>query len=104
MPGFELVQDLADLDRDLSEKVAEARRSADQKIKDAQVEAKHLLSEAEAQIRGLQEQAQKQNAEENVRLLEAAGKRAEEEKERLRAQALPNLPSAVKFMLLRILP
>ena len=104
MPGFELVKDLADLDRELSEKVEEARRAADQKIKDAQAEANRLLAEAEAQIRGLAEEAKKQSAEENARLLEAAHTKAEEEKERLRSQALPNLPHAVKFMLSKVLP
>ena len=57
MPGFELVKDLADLDRRLAEKVAEARRAADQKIKDAEAEAERLLAEAEAQIRRLTEEA-----------------------------------------------
>jgi vacuolar-type H+-ATPase subunit H len=104
MPGFELVKDLADLDHELSEKVEVARRSADQKIQTAQAEAKRLLAETEAQMRRLAEEAKKQSAEENARLLEAAGRRAEAEKEHLRSQALPNLPQAVKFMLSKVLP
>ena len=59
MPGFELVKDLADLDRRLAENVEEARRSADQKIENAEDEAKRLLAEAEAQIRRLAEEAEK---------------------------------------------
>ena len=60
MPGFELVKDLADLDRRLTEKVAEARRAADQKVKNAEAEAERLLAEAEEQIRRLAEEARQQ--------------------------------------------
>ncbi len=104
MPGFELVKDLADLDRQLAEKVAEARRSADQKIKNAAAEAERLLAEAEENIRRLVEEARQQRAEENARVAEAAHTRAEEAQEGLRSQALPNLPRAVEFILSRVLP
>lgn len=104
MPGFELVKDLADLDRRLDEKVTEARRAADQKVKDAAAEAERLLAEAEDQIRRWEEEARQQRAEEDARVAEAARTKAEEEKEGLRSQALPNLPRAVKFILSRVLP
>ena len=92
IPGFELVKDLADLDRRLAEKVAEAHRAADQQIKDAAAESERLLAEAEDQIRRLEEEARQQRAEEAARVAEAARTRAEEEKAALRSQALPNLP------------
>ena len=104
IPGFELVKDLADLDRRLAEKVAEAHRAADQQIKDAAAESERLLAEAEDQIRRLEEEARQQRAEEDARVAEAARTRAEEEKAALRSQALPNLPSAVAFILSRVLP
>jgi vacuolar-type H+-ATPase subunit H len=104
MPGLELVKNLADLDRELTEKVAEARRAADQQVKDAEAEAQRLLAEAEAQIRQWEEESRKQSAEENAWLVEATRNRAQEEKERLRSQALPNLERAVKFILTKVLP
>ena len=92
MPGFELVKDLAELDRQLAEKVAEARRAADQKVKNAETEAQRLLAEAEAQIRQLEEEAA--TAARRGQMPgwpRRAHTRAEEEQEGLRSQALPNL-------------
>ena len=104
MQGLELIKNLAELDRELAERVEETRGAADQRIKDAEAEGQRLLAEAEAQIRQMSEVSRAQIAQEGANLGEDASKRAEAEKERIRSQALPNLDRAVAFILSEVIP
>jgi vacuolar-type H+-ATPase subunit H len=104
MQGFELVKNLAELDRQLSEKLEEARRSAADRIKSAEEERTRLLAEAEAQIRQMHEESRARIVEQSSQLAEEARTRAQAEKERLRQQAGPNLDRAVELILSKVLP
>jgi len=104
MQGLELVKNLADLDRELAERVEETHRVADLRIKSAAAESERLLAEAEVQILQMAEASRTWIAEESARLAEDAHKRAAAEQERLRRQAAPNLERAVKFILTKVMP
>ena len=104
MQGFELIKNLAELDRELAEKVEETRRSADLKIKSAEAESRRLLAEAEAQILQMEEVSRTHIAEAGTKLAEDASQRAAAEQERLRSQAMANLVRAMEFILSRVMP
>ncbi len=104
MQGFELIRNLAELDRQLTEKLEEARRSAGDRIKSAEEERKRILAEAEAQTRQMHEESRARIAEQSSKLAEEARSRAQAEKERLRQQAEPNLDRAVELILSKVLP
>ncbi len=84
MQGLKLIKNLAELDRELAEKVEETRRSADLRIKSAEAESQRLLAEAEAQIRRMEKESRTQIAAASARLAEDARQRAAAEQERLR--------------------
>jgi vacuolar-type H+-ATPase subunit H len=104
MQGLELIKNLADLDRELTERVEETRGAADQRIKSGEAESQRLLAEAEAQIHQMNEASKAQIVQECAKLGEDAGQRATAERERMRSQALPNLDRAVAFILSEVMP
>jgi vacuolar-type H+-ATPase subunit H len=104
MPGLELIKNLAELDRELTEKVAGAHWSAEQRLKRAEAESQRLLAEAEAQIRQMEEASRTHIAAASAKLAEDARQRAAAAQERLRAQGLANLEKAVAFILSEIMP
>ena len=101
MQGIELIKNLAELDRELAEKVEETRQLAEHRIKSAEAESQRLLAEAEAQIRQMEEASATQIAEASARTGRGRPRRALAEQERLRSQAVPNLERAVEFILSR---
>ncbi len=104
MQGFELIKNLAELDRVLADKVEETRRLADRRTSNAEVASRRLLDETEAQIRQMEEESRTQLAEAGARLAEDARQRAAAEKERWRSLAAPNLERAVAFILAEVMP
>jgi V/A-type H+-transporting ATPase subunit G/H len=104
MRGLGLVKDLAELERDLAQKLEEARRSAERGIKSAEEEAGRIMGEVEAQIRQLTDASEARIAEQEEKLAKEARKRAQEESRRIREQASPNLDRAVDFVLSEVLP
>ena len=104
MQGFELVKNLAELDRKFVNKLEEAYRTADARTADAQEKARCILNEAEIQIRQIDETSKAQITEEAKKLAEAAQARAEAEAERICRQADPHIDRAVRFILSEVLP
>jgi V/A-type H+-transporting ATPase subunit G/H len=104
MRGLGLVKDLAELERDLAQKLEEARRSAERGIKSAEEEAGRIMGEVEAQIRQLTDASEARIAEQEEKLAKEARKRAQEESRRIREQASPNLDRTVDFVLSEVLP
>ena len=51
MKGIGLLQDLAQLERELKEKLEEARGSAETKVMRAEEDARRILADAEEQVR-----------------------------------------------------
>ncbi len=101
---MELLKSLAELDQDLAARVEEAHRAADQKIKSAEEESQRLLAEAETQVKQMEEDWQSRLAKERDEIDAKSQAQADEEKERLRRQALPNIDEAVAFILKKVLP
>jgi vacuolar-type H+-ATPase subunit H len=104
MQGIELVKDLAELDRELVQRLEEAHQTADCRIANAQEKARRILDEAEIQIRQMEENAKTRMAEEAAKLAEEAQARAEVEVEHIRHQAGSNIERAVRFILSEVLP
>jgi vacuolar-type H+-ATPase subunit H len=104
MQGQELIKHLAEVDRQLGDKLEEARRSAADRIKRAEEENKRILAEAEAQIHQTQEASKTRIAAERSRLAEEARVRIAAEQEGLRRQAEPNLERVVEFILSKVMP
>ncbi|MEJ2672788.1 MAG: V-type ATPase subunit subunit G family protein [Deltaproteobacteria bacterium] len=102
--GLELIKNLAELDRELTDRVEAARRSAELRIKRAEEESRRLVAEAEAQIRRLEEDSRARLTEDRARLAEEARTRAAGEKECLHSQAEPNFDRAVEFVLSEVIP
>jgi vacuolar-type H+-ATPase subunit H len=104
MQGQELIKHLAEVDRELGDKLEEARRSAEDRIKGAEEESQRLLAEAEAQINQKQEASQTRIAAARSKLAEEARVRIATEQEGLRRQAEPNLGRVVEFILSKVMP
>ncbi len=104
MQGLDLIKNLAEIDRELGERVEETRRAADHRIKGAEAESQRLMAEAEAQIRQMEEASRVRVAQECAKIGEEARDRAAAEKERIRSQALPNLDRAVALILSEVVP
>ena len=104
MQGIELIKNLAELDRELAEKVEETRQLVEHRIKSAETESQRLLAEAEAQIRQMEEASATRITEERARIAADAHASALREKERIRSQAVPNIERALEFILVEVMP
>jgi vacuolar-type H+-ATPase subunit H len=104
MQGIELVNNLAELDRELVKKLEEARRSGERRTASAQEKARHILNEAEIRIHKLEEDSKTRITEEGNKLAAEAKARAEAEAERIVRQAESKVEHAVRFILSEVLP
>jgi V/A-type H+-transporting ATPase subunit G/H len=104
MDGMGLLKDLAQLERELKEKLDETYRSAEARIARAEDEARRILNDAEAQIRRMSDVSKEQVAEECEMIAQESGSRAEAEARRIREQAEPHIDRAVDFILSKVLP
>jgi len=104
MEGIELVKNIAEIERQLAEKLSEARRSAELRIEETQEESKRLVAEAEAQIRRMDDLMRTRVAEESARIAEETEASAEQEAHEIREQASINIDRAVDFIVSKVLP
>ena len=104
MQGFELVNNLAELDRELVKKLEEARQSGERRIASAQEKARQILSEAEIQIRQMEGDSKNRITEEVKKLAAEAQARAEDEAACIGRQADSKIEHAVKLILSEVLP
>jgi vacuolar-type H+-ATPase subunit H len=104
MQGIELVSNLAELDRELVQKLEEARRAGERRIASAQEKARHILNEAEVQIHQMEEDSKTRINDESKKVAAAAQARAEAEAAGISRQADSKIEHAVRFILSEVLP
>jgi vacuolar-type H+-ATPase subunit H len=104
MEGKELLRDLAQLERELNEKLQNARHSAESRISRAEEEARHILADAEGQIHRMVSVSKAQVAEECESIAQESRKHAEAEARRILDQAEPRIGKAVEFIISKVMP
>ena len=104
MEGLELLEELAEIERELAEKLHEARRSAESRIKAAEEEGQRILAEADAEIRQMAYRTRDSIAKNREKVAEEAQAQAEAEAESIQRRATTNIDGAVDYILSKVLP
>jgi vacuolar-type H+-ATPase subunit H len=104
MEGFELLEELAEIERELAEKLHEARRSAERRIKGAEEEGLSILAEADAEIRQMADRSKARIVKNEEKAAEEAQARAEAGSASIQRRAAPNIDRAVDYILSKVLP
>jgi V/A-type H+/Na+-transporting ATPase subunit G/H len=104
MQGTELVKNLADVERELAERLNQACQSADDTIKNAEQESNRILAEADEQIQKEEEASRARIAEENERILRDTDACAEAQAQSLREEAEKHVDRAIEFIVSKVMP
>ena len=104
MQGTELVKNLAEVERELAERLNQARQSADDIIKNAEQERSRVLAEAEEQIQKEADASRTRIAEEKERILKDTKASAADQARSLREKAEKHVGRAVEFIVSKVMP
>ncbi len=104
MEGFDIVNELAEIERELAKKLDEARRSAETRVAKGEEDARRILADADSKIREMEETLEARITREKEKRAQEAQAKAEAETQHIRQQADPNIDQAVKFLLSEIMP
>lgn len=104
MQGTELVKDLAEIERDLAERLNQARQSADDIIKQAEQEKSRILAEADEQIQKEEDVSRARIAGENERVLKDTQASAEAQAQSLSDEARKHIDRAIEFIVSKVMP
>ena len=104
MEGLELLEELAEIERELAEKLHDARGSAESRIKAAEEEGQRILAEADAEIRQMSDRTKDRRVKNEEKAGEKAQARAEAAAESIERRAAANIDKAVEYILSKVLP
>ncbi len=104
MQGFDLVKELAEIERELAERLDAARRTAEGRVAQAEEDARRILAEADVRIGQMEQALEARIKQESEKYAQEAQARAEAETRSIRQQADPNIDRAVDFLLSEVMP
>jgi F-type H+-transporting ATPase subunit b len=104
MQGTELVKNLADIERELAERLNQASQSADDTIKKAEQERHRILAEVDEQIQKEEKASKARIAEENERILRDTDASAVAQAQSLREEAEKNIDRAIELIVSKVMP
>jgi V/A-type H+/Na+-transporting ATPase subunit G/H len=104
MQATELVKNLAEVERELAERLNQARQSADDTIKKAEQERSRILAEADEQVRQETDASKARIAGENEKISRDTDACAAAQAQSLREEAEKHVDRAIEFIVSKVMP